>query len=82
MSLALHGILSKMNKLQLQIGNFLHFLPFDISLCSTSGAWSGGPPSGLGQVLIVVAIFGICLVLWRLSTFRGSEFWQRWSVLV
>lgn len=29
-SAALHGILNQMNKLQLQIGNFLHFLPFDI----------------------------------------------------
>lgn len=36
-SLALHGILSKMNKLQLQIGNFLHFLPFDISLGAAAG---------------------------------------------
>jgi len=35
-SLALHGILNQMNKLQLQIGNFLHFLPFDNSLCSSS----------------------------------------------
>jgi len=41
-SLALHGILSKMNKLQLQIGNFLHFLPLDISLYTQCTLFCGG----------------------------------------